>query len=84
MKETHIGTQYHYRVSKETLVIKVYKVVRAHLVATDNKEPKVFKVFKDHKVVKVYKALDLFGKVFGVIKLNMPETILFFIMDNLG
>jgi hypothetical protein len=50
----------------------------------DNKVYKDYKDHKDHKAVKVYKVLDLFGKAFGVTKLNMPLMIQYIIMVNLG
>jgi hypothetical protein len=62
----------------------VFKEHRALLDETDNRVFKVFKVYKAVKDAKVSKVLDLFGKVFGVIKLNMLSMILYFIMVNLG
>jgi hypothetical protein len=66
------------------LVIRVYKGVKVHSVATDNKVFKEILVIRVYKVVKVYKVLDLFGRAFGVTKLNMPLMIQYIIMVNLG
>jgi hypothetical protein len=44
MMEAHIGIKWPVKVFKETLVFKVYKEVKAHLVAKVNKVYKVYKV----------------------------------------
>jgi hypothetical protein len=62
-------------------------VCKDHKVLLDEMDNRAFKVFKVYMAVKVYKGyevLGLYGKAFGVTKLNIPLTILYFIMDNLG
>jgi hypothetical protein len=66
------------------LAFRACKEHRALLDEMDSRAFKVLKVYMVVKVYKVYEVLGLYGKVFGVTKLNMPLTILYFIMGNLG
>jgi hypothetical protein len=63
----HIGIKWPAKAFKETLVIKVYKEHRAHLVDRVIKVHKVFKALLVVKVYKVFKDLALYGKVYGVV-----------------